>query len=397
MNKTVCCTTTVIKGFFLLLIPAIIISGCKNKNTITVEGSLKNKSGEHIYISKIDIDTPVLIDSSKINSRNRFRFRIKALEPDFYEVGLTSFNYVTLLAEPGEKIELAFNNDNLYNNYSVSGSTGSELIRVLDNKLLQTKFGLDSLSALYKKAQKEPDFEIKGPALEQEYTKLVNEQRKFSIEFIIKNINSLASIKALYQKFNDQAYVLYEMRDLQYLKIVADSLKKHYPESKHTKALVSNFEKEMNQFRARQFEQMTSSLPETKLDPDLKDINGKRITLSSLKGKYVLLAFWSVESRECISENLQLKEYYRMFRSKGFEIYQVNLDNDESAWRAAVRFDDLPWICTREDNPADPKYARLFNVRALPANYLFDPKGEIIASNLHGKNLQIKLNQLFIN
>jgi hypothetical protein len=138
-------------------------------------------------------------------------------------------------------------------------------------------------------------------------------------------------------------------------------------------------------------------LPETRLDPDLTDINGKKVRLSSLKGKYVLLAFWSADSRECIAENLQLKEYYRLYNRKGFEIYQINLDEDESVWKSAVKFDELPWINTREDNPANPYYARVYNVKTLPANYLYDPEGSITASNLHGRTLQIKLNQLFNN
>ncbi|MDQ1332915.1 MAG: hypothetical protein QG576_950, partial [Bacteroidota bacterium] len=197
-------------------------------------------------------------------------------------------------------------------------------------------------------------------------------------------------------RLNDQTSVLYDARDLQYLQIVSDSIKKHYPESKHPKALVKDFEKEMSQMFSRQLEQISKTLPETKLNPVLSDINGKKIALSSLRGKYVLLAFWSAESRECITENLQLKEYYRIFRNKGFEIYQINLDKDEKVWKSAVKFDELPWISTRENDPDDPVNARLFNVKSLPANYLFDPEGKIIASNLHGKTLQIKLNQLFV-
>ena len=106
----------------------------------------------------------------------------------------------------------------------------------------------------------------------------------------------------------------------------------------------------------------------------MKNTSGKRIALSSLKGKYVLLTFWSVRSKECITENLQLKDYYRMYNKKGFEIYQINLDESESDWKAAVKFDELPWISTREDDPRNPVNAILFNVRNLPANYLFDKR-----------------------
>ena len=136
-------------------------------------------------------------------------------------------------------------------------------------------------------------------------------------------------------------------------------------------------------------------MPETKLDPDLKNTDGKRIALSSLKGKYVLLTFWSIQSKDCIAENLQLKQLYKLYNKKGFEIYQINLDENEEAWKRAVEFDELPWISTREDDPDNPVNARLFNVKALPTNYLFDKEGKIIGTNLHGKALQIKLDQLF--
>ncbi len=88
-------------------------------------------------------------------------------------------------------------------------------------------------------------------------------------------------------------------------------------------------------------------LPPAKLDPELKDIDGKRISLSSLKGKYVLLTFWSFRSKECIVENLQFKEYYKKYKNKGFEIYQINLDESEQDWKKAVKFDELPWISTQ--------------------------------------------------
>jgi hypothetical protein len=385
------------KKILILIIPVILLSACKNNDVFIVNGSVKNSPRKNIIISKVDINTTVPIDSSKISKNGNFKFRVKAIEPDFYEVGFSSSNFITLLAEPGERISLTFEDNNLYENYTVEGSKGSELLQMLDFKLLDTRKKLDSLNAVYEKASKEPGFETVKPQLEKEIVDIIKAQRRFNIEFVITNINSLASIKAIYQKLNEQTYVLYEPRDLQYLKIVSDSLKIHYPDSRHTKALVSTFEQEMDQYNTRKLNMMIDTLPEVKLDPVLKDISGRRVALSSLRGKHVLLSFWSADSRECITENLQLKEFYRLYRKKGFEIYQISLDKDESAWKAAVKFDELPWISTREDNPDNPKNAFLFNVRSIPANFLFDPQGKIIASNLHGKSLQLKLNQLFNN
>jgi cytochrome oxidase Cu insertion factor (SCO1/SenC/PrrC family) len=385
------------KRFLILLITILVISGCKRNNILTIEGSLKVPRQKYIYISKVDINVPVMIDSSKITGKGTFRFKIKTSEPDFYQVGYSETNYANLLAEPGERIKLNFTAKDLYNNYTVTGSKGSELVQILDLKLIETKQRLDSLDIVYERASKEPDFEKTRPFFEQKYMDIIKGQRMFNIEFILKNMSSLSAIKALYQKIDEETYVLYEPRDLQYLKIVSDSLKRHYPESKHTKALVSNFEKELSQFNTRNLQIAASKLPETKLDPDLKDIDGRRIALSSLKGKYVLLAFWSARSRDCIADNLQLKEFYRLYNKQGFEIYQINIDEDESVWRTAVKYDELPWISTREDDPANPKNARLYNVQTLPMNYLYDPEGNVIGTNLHGKNLQIKLNQIFNN
>jgi len=383
------------KRIIFLLTLVIIITGCNHKKQFSVNGVIKDSKTKYIYLNKLDVDTPILIDSAKISRKGSFRFKVKATGPDFYQLGFSTTNFITLLAEPGERINLLFNGKDLFENYSVKGSAGSAKLQVLDLFLAETKRKLDSLSTLYTKASHEPGFDVRGPLLDAEFKDLIKAQRKNNIVFIINNINSLASIKALYQRIDPQTYVLYDQHDLQYLKIVSDSLTRRYPNSKQVQALARDFKKELNQMLFSQIEQISKNLPNTVLDPDLVNIAGKRVSLSSLKGKYVLLTFWSAQSKDCIEENLQLKEFYKLYNKKGFEIYQINLDENEEQWRAAVRFDELPWINTREDNPKDPKNALLFNVKTLPANYLFDKESKIIASNLHGKELQLKLDQLF--
>jgi thioredoxin-related protein len=383
------------KRIIFLLALVLIFPRCNYTDKFAVDGVVNDSRQKYIYLSRLDVDTPLIIDSAKISRKGVFHFRVKASEVDFYQLGLSSTNFITLLVEPGERIKLRFGGKNLYENYSVNGSAGSEKLQTLDLNLALTKSKLDSLRTVYTRASGEPGFDIKGPQLENEFNDLIKAQRKNNINFIINNINSLASIKALYQRIDPDTYVLYDQHDLQYLKIVKDSLTKRYPNSKQVQALARDFEKEMNQMYYRQIEQISKNLPQTHLDPDLKTIAGNSIKLSSLKGKYVLLTFWSVKSQDCIQENLQLKEYYRQYNKKGFEIYQINLDAKEADWKAAVKFDELPWINTREEDPQNPKNAILFNVKSLPANYLYDKEGKIITSNIHGRALQLKLEQLF--
>jgi peroxiredoxin len=385
------------RKILILIIPLALLSGCKNNNVVTIGGIINKKTAEYISISRVDVNIIQILDSVKIDKKGNFKFRVKASEPDFYQVGLSPDNFITLLAEPGEKISLIFNNENLFDNYLIEGSKGSELLRSLDDRLLDTRKKLDSLNVVFEKVSAEPGSDTIQNRLTDAAISLVKAQRRFNIEFVINNINSLASIKAIYQKLNNDTYVLYETRDLQYMKILSDSLTRHYPDSRHTKALVKSFEEGLKQMNVARMNRMIDTIPEAKLDPNLKDINGRLTALSSLRGKYVLLTFWVSGSKDCISENLQLKDFYKMFHKKGFEIYQISFDTDESAWRAAVKFDELPWISTREDDPRNQKNAMLFNVKTVPTNYLFDPQGTIIASNLHGKALQLKLYQLFGN
>lgn len=385
------------KKSLLLLLPLLLLAGCQDKNTFTVKGLIRDPQKKAVALNRVDVNRLVLIDSSKISGNGTFKFRGKSSGPEFYQIGYSDSDFVTLLAGPGEKIKVSFNGKTTSGDYTVTGSKGSEDVRMLDMRLAAAKRKLDSLRVVYADASGKPGFDEKKSLLENEFSDILKELRKKNIEFIISNTRSMASLKAVYQRIDDNTYVLNEPRDLQYMKIISDSLGRYYPGSKNVNALAEDLKNELNQMYSNRIQSMASKSPEVKLDPNLKDLTGKRIALSSLKGKVVLLTFWSVDSKECIAENLQLRDTYKTFSKKGFEIYQINVDENEQKWKDEVRFDELPWINTREDDPLSPANAILFNVKSLPANFLFDRDGTIIGSNLHGRSLQIRLNQLFNN
>ena len=388
---------TTLKLPVFLLILVISATGCVKNKTIKITGNIPEKSSGYVYINRLEINIPILIDSAKIDKKGFFRTKIKTSVPDFYQVALDANNFITLLAHPNEKINLKFSSQRLFDNYIVEGSEESEKIRYLDQTLIDTQKRLDSLRTAYDKASAEPGFETTGAGLEEMYQDIVRLQRRKNIEFILNNLTSLSSIKAIYQRINADTYVLYDPRDLQYMKHVADSLRKYYPKSRQVQALIRDFDNELSIFNSGQFSAISDQIDPIELNPTLKNTEGRTISLKSLRGKYVLLTFWSALSQACTQENIELKQFYSRYNRRGFEIYQINLDANEELWKSAVRFEELPWISVREDDPANPVTAYLFNVRELPTNYLFDRQGNIIASNLHGRTLRIKLEQLFGN
>ena len=380
-----------------LFLFVLILTGCTDKNSIRINGNFKTKDHKKVYLGRIDVDTYVKLDSAKIKRNGNFSFKLKGSDPEFYEISVSPTDFVTLLAVPGEKIKLTFTGKNISDEYDVFGSEGTSKLKMLDIVLAETKRKIDSLRTEYEKVSNSPELKAKEEVLLNEYKLTIKNQRNSSIKFILANMNSFASIKALYQRIDDNTSVFYDSHDLQFFKLVSDTLNFHYPNSKQAKALKRDFEKGLNQMFLAKIENAAKNAPEITLDPNLKDINGNRVLFSSLKGKYVLLSFWASVSDECVAENLEFKQLYKTYKSRGFEIYQISLDQDADTWKRAVKFDELSWISVIEDDPIKAPTARLYNIQVIPYNYLYDKQGKIIGKDLHGKNLQLKLTQLFGN
>lgn len=371
----------------------VLLASCGQKSKIEISGLVNNANQKYIYLDEMDINQRNLVDSAKIRKKGTFHFRIHSTEPNYYQLRLTSRNFITLLASPGEKISVVSKDRYLPENYEVFGSEGSSLIKKLDDQLRKTIYKTDSISALYKESQENPGFDTIGLQFNDAYTKVIQDQRRFTIRFILENISSLVAIKALYQKLDSTTYVLYDNKDLQYLKIVADSLKVHYPDSKHTKVLVIDLEQGLKRFNALRLAKLIqNSGKEKSLDIALPNPVGDTILLSSFRDHYVLLSFWASTDETSVVENLELKKLYQTYHKKGFEVYQVSFDNDKESWKKSILFDELPWIHVID---TEQEFARMFNVQQLPANYILDKEGAIIGKDLYRKALRIKLSQLF--
>lgn len=383
------------RKFLVFILTAASVLSCGRKDSAVVSGTVDNANDKKMVISRVEIGRVVPLDTSAVKRSGIFRFRIPATQPEYYQVGWSETDFVTLIIHPGDKVSLRFSGERLSSDYSVEGSGESALIIELEKRLAETRTSLSGLISVYDSLAAIPGKAAAADSVDNLITDVIGKQRNYSIDFILNNMNSMVAILALYQKLNDDTYVLYSDRDLQLMKLVSDSLTARYPSSLQVKALAEDFKREMGNFQNRQLQRLAEGLEPTELDPNLLTPAGKRVSLSSLKGKHVLLTFWSTGSADCLQNNIQLKEFYRMYRSRGFEIYQINVDADTARWKTAIQFDELPWISVREDDPSKLKYAYFYNVQALPANYLYDPKGEIIASNLFGRSLAIKLEQIF--
>jgi peroxiredoxin len=123
-------------------------------------------------------------------------------------------------------------------------------------------------------------------------------------------------------------------------------------------------------------------------DFTLNDINGKPISLSSKTGsKLLLIDFWAGWCSPCRKENPNLVKIYKRFKDDGFEILGVSLDKTKEEWTMAIAADSLTWTQVSDLQFWNSKAAKLFSVTSIPANFLLDRNGIIIAKNLRGERL----------
>lgn len=128
-----------------------------------------------------------------------------------------------------------------------------------------------------------------------------------------------------------------------------------------------------------------------------KGVNDNAISLASYKGKYVLLEFWASWCGPCRAENPNVLKAYNKYKNKGFDILAVSLDNIKKNWEAAIQKDALPWAQVSDLKGWKNDVATLYGVQAVPANFLIDPTGKIIAQNLRGDDLNDALQKFLVD
>lgn len=383
------------KKLFGAILATITLISCNNEGSVTIRGSYPAGAGEYLRFEMLNMAETILLDSVKVSKKGDFRYTFPLENPELVMVENKKGQYINLLAFPQDEISLTMADNSFRSGYTVSGSEDSEKIRMLVTSVEKTKSRLDSviraLDSLEIKDGPEADVLITA------YQQIFRDQKRENIRFIVENLNSLASVYALYQRVAPDVYLFNTVKDLQYFKIVADSVKVYHPNSTLTISLVNDVDKRISDYNNMiAINELTkSNVVETgMIELKIEDVDGEEQSLRALNGKVILLNFWASWNSESRDATNRLKNIYERYHDQGFEIYAVSLDNDRMAWRQAIDFEEYPWINVSELTYPYSKAATLYNVPSLPSSYLIDREGNIVAKNLTGRELPTWLDNL---
>jgi peroxiredoxin len=364
------------KLVLLLLITNLFFACTKNENTFKITGKINNKKEiKEIYLVKQKGSIKDTLLSESVSSSGEFEIEYQTKSRSFYALE-TNKGLINIVVSPKEELKITID-ENKYADYR-SNSADCQLIKDINIEL-----------AKIRKSQGD------------ERLKLAKEFKDFYKAKMLKDAFSLSNIFALYAKVENQ-YIFDRVIDKQLFRTIASALNSMYPNEPYVRTV---YKEVRNQFLMEKALKKQNELDKfiaknAKVidfpDVDLPNRKGKKVKLSSLKGKYVLLDFWTSNTKNAVKRHPQMKEVYNRYKKKGFEIYQVSFDTNLDVWKQAMDFDGLPWVSVCDTLGGNSPVLGLFNIKSLPKNYLLDRTGKkVIGSNLTTFDLNHKLNTIF--
>ena len=366
------------KKIVFIIATALLTTSCNNlkDNEFLISGIVNGvENGKKVFV-EIQTETGSLVKDTAVVSDGKFELKgiTEGIDLGFIRIENEEIN-LPLILEQGE-IEINIVKDSLHKS-TLGGTPNNDKFQKFNNesKVIServSKFEKDNGPAM-QKAQMSQDTVTINKLLK-EYTKFQNEMNLYSKKFIKDNPDAYLSVLLL-ENFLMRQYLTPDEVNT-YFK----GLDKELIKTKSGKKIKATLDAMTAIVIGKPAPNFSAPAPD-----------GKNISLKESLGKVTIIDFWASWCGPCRAENPNVVALYKEFHSKGLNIIGVSLDKDATKWKDAIAKDGLIWPQVSNLKFWEEPIAKKYNVQSIPATFILDAKGNIVAKDLRGDALRAKV------
>ncbi len=341
--------------------------------TVKISGELSNTPVGVVILSKFQEDRSEVLDTIAVNSDGKFEYTLNNDGANFYDLNLMDHKSIRLALHQ-EDVEIVYDFQD-EDTLTLNGSEDSKHMLKVETLVEDYQNQINNLNTAYYEAMSKKDQSAIRDIQEKAMNLETNHGEK--VKMVINDMDgSFAALAAI--------GMLNPKNDFQFMDNLVSELNENYPNNKMISTLMQQLE-----------DMRILSIGQPAPDITLPNPDGEVVNLSDLRGKYVLIDFWAAWCKPCREENPNVVRLYNQYKESGFEVFGVSLDRTKEAWVKAIADDQLTWTHVSDLKYFNSEAAGTYQINAIPATYLLDPDGKIIAKDLRGASLENKLKELF--